>query len=88
MDEKSDDLIPLWQTAIEPYGRRSLAFRRGDIGEFTTLTEHMERSMPGPEDTLIRRHFRRLDEAMCWYLFEDWKSDGFHPRCKLSAYRC
>ena len=72
-EEKPEDLIPLWQSAIDSSGRRSLAFRRGDTGELTTWSEIYERNMPSPEEALMRRYFRRLDGAMCWFLFEDWK---------------
>jgi hypothetical protein len=74
-EEKSGDEILLWKTAIDPYGRRSMALQRGN-GEITTWTEMWERTAPGPspEDEGCRKAQRRLDELMCWYLFEDWKS--------------
>ena len=74
-EKKSDDEVLLWKTAIDPYGRRSMALQRSD-GEITTWTEMWERTAPGPspDDEGCRKAQRRLDELMCWYLFEDWKS--------------
>ena len=73
--DKSDDTIPLWRSAVDPYGRRSMAFQRSN-GEITTWTEMWEMTAPGPgpEDTAVRECQRQLDDLMCWFMFEDWKS--------------
>ena len=72
-DEKSTDEVALWKTAIDPYGRRSMALQRSN-GEITTATEMWERSCPGPENAALREYQHQLDELMCWFMFEDWKS--------------
>ena len=74
-DEKVHDEGLLWKTAIDPYGRRSMAVQRSN-GSITTWTEMWERSAPGPDprDEGCRHVMRKLDELMCWMLFEDWKS--------------
>lgn len=70
----SDDLIPLFKSAIAPDGDRSMAYIRCDPGEPTTAAESWEQSMPGPDNLVMRRHVRRMDKAMCWFFFENWRS--------------
>ncbi|KAM0702034.1 hypothetical protein Q7P35_010944 [Cladosporium inversicolor] len=62
---------PLGHTAIDPYGRRSMAYRRKATGEIVTQTELDEATI---EDQPMRNFFRRQDAYMCFMMMEDIKS--------------
>ena len=63
-----------WTTAHDSKGRRSLLLRRDATGGLMTWAEEVDRTMPGAEHAIVRKQFRRIDGAVCWYLFEDWRS--------------
>ena len=69
-----EDVTPLDQTAIDTYGRRSMAYRQQSTGKIVTYTEIVERTLVTPDNlvaqNLMRRWFRRVDRLMCWALFE------------------
>jgi hypothetical protein len=62
---------PLGHTAIDPYGRRSMAYRRKATGEIVTQTELDEARI---EDQPMKNFFRRQDAYMCFMLMEDVRS--------------
>ena len=72
--DEFEDVTPLDQTAIDPYGRRSMAYRQESTGKIVTYTEIMERSPLEPDtrdsQIIMRRFHRRFDVLMCWTLFE------------------
>ena len=62
IEKAPEDLTPLWKSGVDSDGRRTLAFRRSDTGEPMTSTEYWERNT---ENIVMRRHVRRMDQAMC-----------------------
>lgn len=62
---------PLGYTAIDPYGRRSMAFRRKATGEIVTQTELDEATIEGQA---MQNFFRRQDACMCFLLMENIES--------------
>lgn len=66
---------PLSHTTIDPYGRRSMAYRRKVTGEIVTQTELDEGTI---EDQPTRNLFRRQDAYMCFIMMENARS----PRLK------
>lgn len=61
------DEIPLGTSTIDPYGRRSMAYRREVSGKTVTQTElDEERWTPRP----TRNYFRRQDVFMVLYCME------------------
>jgi hypothetical protein len=59
---------PLGHTALDPYGRRSMAFRRKATGEIVTQTQLNEEAIT---ERPLLNFFRRQDAFMCFMLFED-----------------
>lgn len=70
-------VTPLEQTALDRYGRRSMAYRHEKTGRIVTYTEITERTLDVPEDrvgqNIMLRSFRRTNNMMCWSLFENVK---------------
>jgi len=62
---------PLGYTAIDPYGRRSMAYRRKATGEIVTQTELDEATI---EDRPTRNFFHRQDAHMCFMMMENVSS--------------
>lgn len=62
---------PLGYTAIDPYGRRSMAYRRKATGEIVTQTELDEATI---EDQPMRNFFHRQDAYMCFMMMENVRS--------------
>lgn len=67
------DEVPLWETALDPNGRRSMAFRRPKTGTVVTFFELNEQRWP--RDAIMRNWFHRHDKILCWMLYE-----GVRPR--------
>lgn len=67
LNEDNFDEVPLWKTALDPYGRRSMAFRRKKTGKIVTATELNEEQST---DRPILNYFRRQDRGLCWSLCE------------------
>ena len=63
--------VPLGHTAMDPYGRRSMAYRRKATGEIVTQTELDEARI---EDKPMKNFFRRQDAYMCFAMMEDVRS--------------
>jgi hypothetical protein len=61
----------LGHTAIDPYGRRSMAYRRKATGEIVTQTELDEATVEGQP---MKNFFRRQDAYMCLMMTEDVRS--------------
>ena len=70
-------------TALDSKDRRSLLMRRDATGQLMTWIEQVDRTMPGAENAILRKHFRRIDRVMCWYLFEDWKSSWIRTSLQI-----
>lgn len=66
--EEEYDTVPLWKTALDPYGRRSMAFRRQKTGRVVTFTELNEQRWA--HDAIMRHWFNRHDKILCWMLYE------------------
>lgn len=62
----------LGYTAIDPYGRRSMAYRIKATGEIVTQTQLNEAVIEGQAE---RNFFRRQDAFMCFMLMENIRSD-------------
>ncbi|GAB7327712.1 hypothetical protein MBLNU13_g11534t1 [Cladosporium sp. NU13] len=62
---------PLGHTAIDPYGRRSMAYSRKEAGEIITQTELDKARI---EDQPMKNFFRRQDAYMCFTMMEDIRS--------------
>jgi hypothetical protein len=75
---------PLGYTALDPYGRRSMAFRRKATGEIVTQTQLNEETMT---DRPMLDFFRRQDAFMCFMMFEDvrpsWLQSTMSLLCML-----
>lgn len=82
-DDDSNEPIegtPLFKTAIDPHGHRSMLFRIDKTGELMTFTEINERNLPpgGP----MQGWFRRYDRFMCWMLFENIRPGRLRIACQ------
>lgn len=60
-------------TTLDRQGFRSMAMEDRKTGAIVSLTEYIDVAFPGsdPQGQLMRRHMRRMDSAMCKYLWED-----------------
>lgn len=73
---------PLGYTMLDPYGRRSMAYRRKATNEIVTQTELDEES--GIEQPMLD-YFHRQDAFMCFMLFENVKSSWLRQTLSLLA---
>lgn len=71
---------PLGHTALDPYGRRSMAYRRKATGEIVTQTELDEATI---EDQPMRNFFHRQDAYMCFMMMENVRSPRLRKAFQL-----
>jgi hypothetical protein len=71
---------PLGYTTLDPYGRRSMAFRRKATGEIVTQTQLNEEAMT---DRPMLNFFRRQDAFMCFMMFEEMRPSWLRSTLSL-----